>query len=206
MDAVRDAHHELHVVLDEQDRQLEVVAQAADQRRELPDLLVVEPAGRLVEQEQPRPGRERAGQLDALLHAVRELARRPVRETGKTDVAEELARAPAAARVAPHQHVLQHGHRAKELDVLERPRDPAHDDPVRRRAQQVVAVELDRAVVRPVDPRDQVEDGRFAGAVRADQPDDLTLVRVERDVVERDDPAEPPRYVLDCKQCHGSGP
>ena len=60
--------------------------------------------------------------------------------------------------------------------------------------------------VRPIDPRDQVEDGRLAGAVRADQPDDLTLVRVERDVVERDDPAEPPRYVLDRKQCHGSGP
>ena len=54
MDAIGDAHHELHVVLDEQDREREVVAQPVDELLELLDLLVVESAGGLVEQEQPR--------------------------------------------------------------------------------------------------------------------------------------------------------
>ena len=53
---------------------------------ELLDLLVVEAAGRLVEQQQPRAGGERAGELDPLARAVRELgrlagARAPTRPT-----------------------------------------------------------------------------------------------------------------------------
>ena len=103
---------------------------------------------------------------------------------------------------AADEHVLEHGHRAEQLDVLERARDPAPDDPVRRRAQQALAVEDDLALVRLVQPRDQVEERRLAGAVRADQADDLALADVERDVVDRDDPAEPPRHVLDREQGH----
>ena len=38
MHAVGDAHHEAHVVLDQQQRQLEVLAQVADQVAELADL------------------------------------------------------------------------------------------------------------------------------------------------------------------------
>src|SRR5438067_225037 len=85
-------------------------------------------------------------------------------------------------------------------------RDPAADDAVRRRAQQAAPVEDDLAVVRPVEPRDQVEDRRLAGAVRPDQPDDLALTDVERDVVDGNDPAEAPRQLLDRKQGHGGGP
>ena len=82
---------------------------------------------------------------------------------------------------------------------------PRRTIPVRRRAQQALAVEDDLALVRLVEPRDQVEERRLAGAVRADQADDLALAHVERDVVDRDDPAEPPRHVLDREQRHGAG-
>ena len=47
--AVGDAHHEVHVVLDEEDRQLERAPDPADQRAELLDFLVVQASGRLVE-------------------------------------------------------------------------------------------------------------------------------------------------------------
>src|SRR4029077_18644786 len=55
-----------------------------------------------------------------------------------------------------------------------------------------------------VEARDQVEERRLAGAVGPDQADDLALAHVERDVVDRDDPAEPSRHVLDREQGHGA--
>ena len=53
-----------------------------------------------------------------------------------------------------------------------------------------LALELDVATVRRVEPRDEVEDSRLAGSVRTYQPDDLALRHVERDVVDGDDAAE----------------
>ena len=53
-----------------------------------------------------------------------------------------------------------------------------------------LAVELDLAVRGLVDARDAVERGRFAGAVRADERDDLALVHLEVQVVDGDDAAE----------------
>ena len=125
-------------------------------------------------------------------------------EAGEPDVLDELARTPAAAGVAAEEDVLEHCHRAEQLDVLERARDAAPDDPVGRRSQQAAPLEDDLPAVRPVQTGNQVEQRRLAGAVRADQPDDLTLTDVERDVVDRDDAPEPPRHVLHGEQRHGA--
>jgi hypothetical protein len=73
---VGDVHHEVHVVLDDEDREVELVAEVADEHAEVSDLLVVQASGRLVEQEQARLRDERAGELHALLRAVRERRRR----------------------------------------------------------------------------------------------------------------------------------
>ena len=132
-------------------------------RAELRDLLVVQAAGRLVEQQQLRLGDERARELDALQRAERQAGDRAVRDVGDADVVEDLERAAAAgapgerlrARVRADEDVVEHGHRPEELDVLERARDAAPDDPVRRRAQQALAVELELAGVRLVEPRDR---------------------------------------------------
>ena len=59
-----------------------------------------------------------------------------------------------------------------------------------------LALEVQLAGVRAVEPGDHVERGGLAGAVRADQADDLALAHVERDVVQRDDAAEAAREVL----------
>jgi hypothetical protein len=53
-------------MLDEQDGEGEVVAKGPDEVREALDLLVAETARRLVEQEQPRLGRECPRELDLL--------------------------------------------------------------------------------------------------------------------------------------------
>ena len=60
------------MVLDEQHRQLEVLAQFLDERAEVGDLFVVEAAGRLVEEQELRPRDECARELDALQRPERE--------------------------------------------------------------------------------------------------------------------------------------
>ena len=87
------------------------------------------------------------------------------------------ARLEARDGVRADEHVLEHGHRREELDVLERARDPELDHATRRRAQQGAAVEDDVAGVEPVEARDRVEGRRLAGAVRPDQADDRALLR-----------------------------
>ena len=128
-------------MLDEQDGQVEVVADAADEPRQLLDLLVAEPACRLVQQEQTRPRGESARDLDALLQTVRKLPRLCLRRIREAHVLERLPRPlrPAAHHVAAvrsDDDVLLDRHGREELDVLERPRDAAVDDAVRRRPQQ----------------------------------------------------------------------
>ena len=191
------------MVLDEEDRQLEVLAHAPDRIGELGDLLVAQPACWLVEQEELGLRRERPRRLDPLQRAVREVARGPVRDAGQAEVLEDLGcAAAAAARVRAHQHVVEDRHRAEQLEVLERPRDPANDDAVRRGLEECLSLELDFAAVRVVQPGDKVEDGRLPGAVRADQADDLAPLDIEGDAVDRDDAAEATRDVPKLQQRH----
>ena len=176
-----------------------------DEAAELLDLLVVQPAGGLVEQQQLRLRHERPRELDPLQRAEREPRHGPRRDLPEADVVERLARLGldvAAARVRADEDVLEHRHRPEELDVLERARDPAPDDLVHGRLQERLAGELDLALVRRVEPGDDVEGRRLAGAVRPDQADDLTLGDVEGDAVEGDDPAEPASDVPQREQGH----
>src|SRR5581483_6727089 len=71
-----------------------------------------------------------------------------------------------------------------------------------RGPQQALPVEHEVARLRTVDARDDVEERRLAGAVRPDEPDDLAGLRLDGYVVERHDPAEPPRDVLDRQESH----
>ncbi len=201
---VGDPHHEVHVVLDEQNRQVALVAEAQHEVAELLDLLVVEPAGGLVEEQQGRLGDQRAGDLDTLLRAVRQGRGGEPRAIGEADDVERfeglLLPHPAAAGVPADEDVLEHGHRAEEVDVLEGARDPAAHDSVGRRLEQRRPVELHLSLVRRVEPRDDVERRRLAGAVRADQPGHDPLGDLERDAVEGDNAAESERDVPDRKE------
>ncbi len=194
VDVVGDAHDEVHVVLHEEHGELEVVADLPDELAELGDLLVVQPAGGLVEEKQARLRHERARELDALLDPVRERRRREERTVAEADDVEHLERvlltgaAPSAVR--PDEHVLEHRHRAEELDVLERPRDALAHDLERGLLEERRSVEQHVPGVRLVETRDDVERRRLAGAVRPDEARDVALLDVERDAVEGDDSAE----------------
>jgi hypothetical protein len=60
---------------------------------------------------------------------------------------------------------------------------------VRRGVGDVVAAEVDPAAARVVEPVDRAERRRLAGAVRAEQRDDLTLAHLECDALKRVDRA-----------------
>ena len=96
-----------------------------------------------------------------------------------------------AAQVRAERDVLEHRHRGDHLHVLERAR--------RRRAARSRATAAHRcarpsrrdlAARRRQHAGDEVEGGRLAGAVRADQAEDLAGPDLEADVVDRDQAAE----------------
>ena len=201
------------MVLDEQHCEVEPLAQLEEKVAECRHLLVAQAAGRLVEQQQPRLGDECPRELDALERRVRQPGRDVRGKTPEPNDVERLVGAlaavrlaePARARVGADEDVLEHGHPREERDVLERPCDAAADDLVRRELQQVLPVVENRAGIRLVESRDDVEGRRLARAVRADQAEDLTLGDVERDVVEGDDAPEAASEVLDGEQRHEAG-
>src|SRR5207302_4260719 len=114
------------------------------------------------------------------LRAVRELfALRPppVERLGE--------HAGAHPEVAAGHDVLQYGHAAEQLDVLERARDPEPRRLVRVEAPARAALEGDRPGLRPVDAVHDVQHRALAGAVRADDGADLALAHVEGHALER---------------------
>ena len=86
--------------------------------------------------------------------------------------------------------IVEHGKVWKQRDVLERPPDADLGDPVRRPRQNAAAFHQDVAGGRLIQPAQAVEQRGLAGAIRADQSEDLSLVHVERHAGERDDAAE----------------
>ena len=108
----------------------------------------------------------------------------------------------AAVAVSPHQQVVQYGGMVEQLDILEGPGDAQPGKLVRAQAGDVAPVKADAPLAGLVDPRDQVEDGRLAGAVGAD--DGKHLARLDREgyAVDRPDPAELDGQILDLQQAH----
>jgi hypothetical protein len=209
--AVGDAHDDAHVMLDEQHGEPLLLAQPADERREVRRLLRVHARRRLVEQEQLRLRRERARDLEAALVAVREVLPDLVVLAAKPRELEQLARTlPRLALLAPHarrprdraeeialeshvhadEHVLERSHVLKETDVLERAPDAPLRVRMRRLARHVLAVEEHAPGRRLVDAGQHVEERRLARSVRADQADDRAGGHGEVDVGDRDEAAE----------------
>ena len=201
--AVGDALDDVHVVLDHEDRVAALDAELGDQLGDLLRLLRVHPGGRLVEQEQPRVRRRRAGDLEPAPVGVRERVRGLVPAVAHQPLAEEreplLGERPDLALLAPlagcpedraegararvavgrRHDVLADGHVEEQAKRLERPRDPLARDQCGSRPGDALAREDDVALRRLVDAGDEVEERRLAGAVRADHADDLALVDVE---------------------------
>src|SRR5205823_14379894 len=64
----------------------------------------------------------------------------------------------------------------------------------------LAALERDSALLRMIDPVDDVEHRGFAGAVRPDDGADLVLANIEGDRLQRNDSAEGERDVVDLQE------
>ena len=177
------------------------------------DLGRVEAGEHLIEQEEERPGGERAGELEPLLPGDGELRRRrrqPVFEADEhCDLAGDRAgarkRQMLAAEAGADRAVLEHGEVGKRLHDLVGAGEAGSRHAVRRMAGDVGAVKNHPPGIRREDAVDQVEHGRFSGAVRPDEAEDLTLADGEAQIAHRLEPAEAHVQAVDLeKRAHSN--
>ena len=181
-----------------------LVVDLAEPLAELLADLRVEGAEGLVEEEDARFDRERAGERDALALAAGELLRIALVEARELDEVEELhraaadflARRPGLARadLEAERDVLEHRHVAEERVGLEDEADVAVLHGLRRC---VLVAEEDAAGGRRLEAGDEAEERGLARARGAEERDQLARLDAHRDVVERRVAAEFLADVLD---------
>src|SRR5262249_39658322 len=144
-EAIDQGNEGVNDVLDPDDRHAGA-ADVADQVDQRGALVLGEPAGDLVEQQDARLGRERARELEPLAVEQRERAGAPVGLVGEPAAADQLdaagidlALAVAAAERGRHHEILEHGHAAERLRDLERAADAEAAAALRREAGDVDA-------------------------------------------------------------------
>src|SRR5215218_5396097 len=158
--------------------------------------LGVELAGRLVGEEQPRPVGERAGDHDPLLLAARQLVGPMARPFGEPDEVEQL-RDPAVAlprlradEPQGHLDVLRGGQDRDQAERLEHEGDRMTANLCRRglaEPRDLGPVDEDAPGRRLVEPAEQVEQGRLAGARTAPHGEQLAARDVDVHATERVD-------------------
>ena len=175
-----------------------------EQRVERGDLAIAQTGRRLVEQDELGFCGECAREVEHLLVSEIELSGRQVAMADQAGAFKERVRVgqrglfDAGAfgtwrkrkirrrpRRHADQHVLQDGEAAAQFDILKCARNAASGDGVCRHTQERTAVEEYVAFGGAVEPRDAIEDGRLAGAIRADQRVDRALRDLHREVTER---------------------
>ncbi len=222
MNAVGKVGHHLHVVLDPNHGDTELVLYAQDETRKILPLVAIEAGGRFVEHQQFRLKRERARKTDHLLDAERQAGHRrmtvafdldefddPLHGLAVADLLLPHARQKkhlgerrgADARVPAGEQVVEHGHVAEQFAVLERARQAHSRDLVRRPPADVFAAKADRSLA-AVDAADAVERAGLAGAVGADQREQLAGPHAERHIVEHREPAEAQRQACNLQLSH----
>src|SRR6185503_7230756 len=102
--------------------------------------------------------------------------------------------------------IVEGGHVLEQPDVLEGAGDSERRHLVRLRSRDLSVVEHDTPGGRRKNPGDAIEKRGLAGAVRPDEREDLAALHVERDVVDRDEAAEPLRHVIDAEDRRGGRP
>ena len=98
-DAIGDVLDETHQVLDHDDRH-PALRQRLDAFGDPVEFRRIEPGGEFVEQQQPRPGRQRPHQIEHLLLRVVEIGRRPVGDLGEPIFVEQGAAMAGGASAA----------------------------------------------------------------------------------------------------------
>ena len=180
---------------DDDDSQAELLVDVSDEMQDRLRRLRVKRARRLVGQEHLRIGRERPRDADALLLPARELRRVLLRLVGESDEREERLdlradlRLVRAGKAQGEGDVVVDGRRRQQVEVLE-----DHADALALFAKlrltergQILAVNDDLALRRPLQHVDAANQGRLARARKADDAIDLAALDFEVDAFERRD-------------------
>ncbi len=153
----------------------------------------VELAERLVQHQQPGPGRERPGERDTLLLAAGQGGHGPPGGPRQPDQLQQLPHLGVpftpghAVHPQPEGHVRADVPLREELVVLEHQADTA---PVRGHARLVAAVEQHPSTGQGLQPGDRPQQGRLAAAAGPEHAHHLVLGDVESDRVQHGPPAE----------------
>ena len=159
----------------------------------------VELAQRLVQHQQPGPGREGPGQRDPLLLTAGQRGHRPPAGPGQSDELQQLRHPLAllttrgAVHPQPERHVAEHVTLREELVVLEHQPHPA---PVRGHPRLVPPVERHPPGVQGLQSGHGPQQGGLAAAAGPEHAHHLVLGDIEVHGVQHRPPAEP----------HGRGP
>ena len=156
--------------------------------------LLVERGQRLVEQQQLRTRRERAGDRDALLLAAGELGDAALLEARKPDQGEQLAHAGADLGLAQPASAQAIGDVPGDVHVREIGivlKDHPEMAPPGRHVADRTPFEDHLAAIGLLQTRDDPQQRGFAGAARAEKREELARLDRERHVVGRDRGAEP---------------
>src|SRR5579884_4313432 len=226
VDVVAEGEHEVDVVLDDQHAEVVPAADAAEEVRELPGLLAPDARGRLVEQQEPGIGAERAGDLHQPAHPQRQLADAAVHVLAEAQLgdhavdlamgehlvavrrgqAQPVGEDPVAhARLAAQQDVVVGAEPADQLRRLEGAPDAGARAAIRGEPGDLATVEADAARVGALQAGDGVEQRRLAGTVGTDQADHLAARDAQRHRVERREPVESHVDAAHLEQRHQPG-
>jgi hypothetical protein len=182
-------------VADEHRRAAVLAHELAEHRVHLVGRRSVELARRLVGEEDAGTVGECGAQRDALLLAARERARAAVALLGEADAVEQLvgAREPLPAHAAQaelERDELPGGELGRERAAVVLVGVPEHRravarEPARRQLPELLAVDADGAGGRPVEPGEQAQERRLAGAARAEDGEHLAVGDPEREPLQR---------------------
>ncbi len=175
---------------------------AADRLEEVLDLLFGEGGGRLVEHHDLGLAGERAGDLDDLLLGGVELADEGAHRQANAEIALEQGVRPLLQRAAIDQRTTGAGALVAEEDRLAH-REGRHQQAVlvdeadaelgralRAHRRDGFAVDRDGAFVGHMEAGEDLDEGRLAGTVLADEAVDLAAADLERGTVEGADAPE----------------
>src|SRR6185437_178304 len=208
---VRQAQRVMRVLLDEEHRDVLLLVDLADHFEDLLDDQRRQAERGLVEQEKPRPAHQGTGDRQHLLLAAGKRAAAlhlAALQEGKKreDPPQIFGEMCGIADRGAHLEILEHGHAREDAASFGLVRDAAAHDEMRRQSGDVAALEDDAAGAGARLAADRHEQRRLAGAVGADEADDLTLIDREIDAFQRLDIAVggvQPRYG---KHGHGRAP
>ncbi len=145
----------------------------------------------LVEHEELRIAHERAADGEHLLFAAGERAGAllepflQARENAEDVLTVLRVERRVVLQVRAHREIFVHGQVGENHAALGHMAESAGDDPVRGQGGDVLAEKLDPAAFRAKQSGDGLKRGGLARAVAADERDDLALIDLDRDALDR---------------------